>query len=676
MPEQPTANGKHPSPTHAHTGDRGAQSTAAVAAWLAVVAVALWLVQVDSGFSRRAHNLDLRAAEAFMVDPSATGASERGLLAWTGERPLEIRLAYLQPGDRIRLKLLADRPRVAVEVRLDGDTVGELVVSDRWQRYDLVLPVGGALLGLHQPSVTPGRIHLSQILASNTLSYSDRYPEVYVVRDLAGRASRPFGWRPLAVMFWCLLLAPAVAVGATRRRLHGTARRLALLGLGLVVLATAQLASILGGVRLVVPSATFVTVVAAPLALAAALGVARAALRWARERWSPVRARSAASRVLTDRSLQLVLVVVAATAAWGVVLAEIAADHWGSDIRGFARFKRDRMKVEELVGVPAGENGYDGQFYAAMATDPLLRDPDTRRSIDAPAYRGRRMLVPAAAWLVALGDKGRAVTVYVVLCWVLALPAAAVVGRWLVEDQASPLWTLTALFSLGVAASVTRATPDAAAAALIMAALWVDRTRRGGVALALAAAATLARETSILACAALALVAWREGRRRWAALYLAVPAALLGGWALLVQRTVSLGRVVAGGSANLGIPLAWLPAKVERILAQPAAGQWMEVPGILGVLAAFAAAGALAMRWRRIDAAQLSLVAFAALGLALNMRVYVEAYAYGRVLIVLPLLAVVSAPRIEWRGLRWLLLAVAVLWTVSGIALLRLELPG
>jgi hypothetical protein len=56
------------------------------------------------------------------------------------------------------------------------------------------------------------------------------------------------------------------------------------------------------------------------------------------------------------------------------------------------------------VATVADSSGYDGQFYAQIALDPLLRDPDLVQSLDAPAYRARRILAPAAAALLGLGN--------------------------------------------------------------------------------------------------------------------------------------------------------------------------------------------------------------------------------------------------------------------------------
>src|SRR5271170_3248559 len=60
------------------------------------------------------------------------------------------------------------------------------------------------------------------------------------------------------------------------------------------------------------------------------------------------------------------------------------------------------LKGEELYTFP-GTQGYDGQVYHLIAHDPWMR----RGSADAivyPAFRYQRILVPALAWILALGQ--------------------------------------------------------------------------------------------------------------------------------------------------------------------------------------------------------------------------------------------------------------------------------
>ena len=40
--------------------------------------------------------------------------------------------------------------------------------------------------------------------------------------------------------------------------------------------------------------------------------------------------------------------------------------------------------------------GYDSQWYATLAVDPNLRNPELQNSLDAPSYRARRILFDLA----------------------------------------------------------------------------------------------------------------------------------------------------------------------------------------------------------------------------------------------------------------------------------------
>ena len=56
-----------------------------------------------------------------------------------------------------------------------------------------------------------------------------------------------------------------------------------------------------------------------------------------------------------------------------------------------------------VTPAPGPDAGFDGQWYAEIALDPLLRDPQLRHALDDPAYRADRILLPALAWLGGFG---------------------------------------------------------------------------------------------------------------------------------------------------------------------------------------------------------------------------------------------------------------------------------
>ncbi len=59
--------------------------------------------------------------------------------------------------------------------------------------------------------------------------------------------------------------------------------------------------------------------------------------------------------------------------------------------------------------------GFDGQLYAEIALDPLLRDPQYKVALDDPPYRAHRILLPVLAWIGGLGHPFWILNVYAAL---------------------------------------------------------------------------------------------------------------------------------------------------------------------------------------------------------------------------------------------------------------------
>lgn len=140
--------------------------------------------------------------------------------------------------------------------------------------------------------------------------------------------------------------------------------------------------------------------------------------------------------------------------------------------------------------------GYDGQFYAQLALDPTLRDPAFDRALDNPAYRARRIGLPALAYAAGGGDPGRIVQVYALAnlaFWFgLGVALLALLRPWAPQRIAC---LAAALLTGGVLNSMKQSLTDLPAAALLMAGLALG-SWGGHAALA---AAVLTRETSLLA---------------------------------------------------------------------------------------------------------------------------------------------------------------------------------
>ena len=142
---------------------------------------------------------------------------------------------------------------------------------------------------------------------------------------------------------------------------------------------------------------------------------------------------------------------------------------------------------------------YDGQFYAQMALDPLLRNPAIDRALDQPPYRARRILFSWTAWLAGFGRPWWVLQAYAlqnVVCWLML---AAVLTRWIPPRSARLLAVWCAcMFSHGLLASVRFALLDGPSVLLLaIAASAAEGSAQWRVA-SLVGFAALGRETNLL----------------------------------------------------------------------------------------------------------------------------------------------------------------------------------
>lgn len=198
--------------------------------------------------------------------------------------------------------------------------------------------------------------------------------------------------------------------------------------------------------------------------------------------------------------------------------------------------------------------GYDGQYYAQMACNPDLSDPELRRSIDNLPYRARRIL---GCWVASLMGGGapwwtlQAYALQPVLAW---LGLAVLLLRWYPPGSLDHglRWSLT-LLSWGLVGGIYQTVPDGPALLLIVAALMLLERGRRGWALLLVGLAGLTRETSLLALV-MFLPRFGEGRRRWllSALEVLLGALPLVLWLTFLKWGLQLSQ--DAGTANFAFP--------------------------------------------------------------------------------------------------------------------------
>ncbi|MEW6321763.1 MAG: AZOBR_p60025 family cell surface glycopolymer formation protein [Acidobacteriota bacterium] len=199
--------------------------------------------------------------------------------------------------------------------------------------------------------------------------------------------------------------------------------------------------------------------------------------------------------------------------------------------------------------------GYDGQFYAQMAVDPLLRDPNLGRALDTPAYRARRILFSWTAYLLGLGEPGRVLRAYGAQNLIAWVALAWLMTRWLPPDGGRHLMAwVGCLFAFGLVYSARHALLEGPSMLLLAAAIAAIERGRPLLGAAVVGVAGLGRETNILAGAAPVTRLPRSARalRSTAAVGLLVTAPFLA-WSLYV-RSVFPGFSY-GNPGSFGWPL-------------------------------------------------------------------------------------------------------------------------
>jgi hypothetical protein len=152
-----------------------------------------------------------------------------------------------------------------------------------------------------------------------------------------------------------------------------------------------------------------------------------------------------------------------------------------------------------------GGGGYDGQFYAQVAVDPLLRDRAIDRALDAPPYRARRILFSWTAYALGAGQPAailRAFAVQNLICLVLL---GWVLCRWFPVVEARSTWPWAAcLYGYGLVASARHSLTDGPSVLLLALAVMAMETGRVWLTAATLGVAGLGRETNLLGLSILA----------------------------------------------------------------------------------------------------------------------------------------------------------------------------
>ena len=218
--------------------------------------------------------------------------------------------------------------------------------------------------------------------------------------------------------------------------------------------------------------------------------------------------------------------------------------------------ERSLPSSPEEVYVHEG-SGYDGQFYAQIALDPLLQDEGIQFALDSFSYRARRILFSWTAYIMGFGAPSRIVQIYAIQNAIFWIATAILLLRWLppVSPQ-NAIRYAGILFCAGTIVSVDRALLDLPSLTLVLAFASLIEKNKLNSAAATLALATLGKEHSILCFLGLLKKPQLSRSYGLAILRLGFISAIpFIAWVLYVHHIDSTSGSAAG-FGNFAIPLA------------------------------------------------------------------------------------------------------------------------
>jgi hypothetical protein len=213
--------------------------------------------------------------------------------------------------------------------------------------------------------------------------------------------------------------------------------------------------------------------------------------------------------------------------------------------------------------------GYDSQYYAQLAIDPNIADPRLRTSVDGLAYRARRILFPALAYVAGGGDTARVLDAFALENMVAWLALAFLLLKWFPPDSwGNCLRWAAVLFSFGLTFSVARALLDGPSLLLIALGMAAVEAGRPWLAALVLGIAGLGKETNVLAAAALPGPEERSARgvARWMGRAAVVVAPLIL-WIACIGIWVGKEKDL-GDARNFALPFQALAEKLQQSVSQ------------------------------------------------------------------------------------------------------------
>src|SRR5262249_17753880 len=140
-------------------------------------------------------------------------------------------------------------------------------------------------------------------------------------------------------------------------------------------------------------------------------------------------------------------------------------DNWSGLYNTGAFTRTPPLLANEEIYRFQGQAGYDGQFYHFIAHDPWLRH-GSAKFVDNPRLRWRRILVPALAWILAVGQPDFVDSAYFGVELGFVFLGVWWLSLYLQRHNLPPRFSVLFLAVPAVLISLDRATVDVALAAL------------------------------------------------------------------------------------------------------------------------------------------------------------------------------------------------------------------
>ncbi len=383
--------------------------------------------------------------------------------------------------------------------------------------------------------------------------------------------------------------------------------------------------------------------------------------------WDPASGYGTQDRGWISSRWLLVPVLLAVLAVY-LLSINVSLERFGGNWSGFA-VVGDHFPAPGIHGsgtlILPHSFGYDGQFFLLAAHDPFLRG-QAHKYMDEAAYRYQRIMYPWLARLLAGGDP-QAIPRTLVLVNLLAVLAGTLfLGLLCARHGACPLWALFYGCLSGLLIALLRDLAEPVAMAFLAGGFLLYDARRYWWCALLMAAALLGKEICALALLAMALHSLSQQKwQGFIALVLAgVPLALW--WAYIYYRLGAL--PLQGGESNFGLPLVGMVSYAQKLFPLSIANFQNVVGFGFVIVTGLTLILALVEFLRGWSLQGLAFFLYACFFSLMTDKVWVEPWSYGRVLLPLSLLMLVSFSQSRSR-LYWLplwgnlaLFIMTILW--------------